>query len=101
MVCPWGMPVDTRHRVVWVGALSRGRSRADNQLVDAIVLVLILGASMVLAVMGARTMLVGILHVMANPSAAARMLRGGVALGLAAAAVGLWYLAPVIASQLP
>jgi hypothetical protein len=67
--------------------------------VDAIVLVVMLGASMLLAVSGARAVLGGVLHVMANPPAPTRVLRGGVAIGVAA--VGLWYLAPVIAAQLP
>ena len=53
---------------------------------------------MMLAVMAARTMLVAVLHTMANPPAPRRILRGGVAVG--AAVVGLWYLAPAIAAHL-
>jgi hypothetical protein len=80
---------------------SCGAIQPITNVVDALVLVLMLGASMLLAVLGARTMLGGVLHLMANPPAPARVLRGGVAVGVMAAGVGLWYLAPVIASQLP
>jgi hypothetical protein len=67
--------------------------------VDAIIFLVMLAGSMMLGVMGARTMLGAILHAMASPPAPMSLLRGGVAFG--AAAAGLWYLAPVIAAQLP
>ena len=40
---------------------------------DAFILLLIVAASMTLAVMGARTMLVALLHVMAHPPALVRV----------------------------
>ena len=67
---------------------------------DAVVLVLILAASVTLAVMGARGVLFAILHVMAHPPAPRRLrLGGGVA--FAAALVWIWYMAPAIAARVP
>jgi hypothetical protein len=43
------------------------RGRADKRSVDALVLVTTIAGSMTLAVVGARGMLIGVLHVMANP----------------------------------
>jgi hypothetical protein len=67
--------------------------------VDALVLLVMVGASMALAVMGARTMLMGVLHVMAHPPAPLRMRWGGAAVGVAI--VFVWYVAPAIAARVP
>lgn len=40
---------------------------ADKKAVDALVLITIVAASTTMAVMGARGMLIGVLHVMAHP----------------------------------
>jgi hypothetical protein len=67
--------------------------------VDALVLLVMIVASMALAVMGARAMLVAVLHVMAHPPAPVRIRWGGVA--FCAALFWFWYLAPGIAAQVP
>jgi hypothetical protein len=67
--------------------------------VDALVLLVMIALSMALAVIGARAMLMGVLHVMAQPPAAVRMRWGGVAVGMAIFFV--WYLAPAIAARVP
>jgi hypothetical protein len=67
--------------------------------VDALVLLVMVGASMAVAVMGARAMLMGVLHMMAHPPAPVRVRWGGVAVGLAIFFV--WYLAPAIAARVP
>ncbi len=56
-------------------------------------------ASMALAVMGARAMLLAVLHVMAHPPAPVRIRWGGAA--IFAALFWLWYMAPGIAAQVP
>jgi hypothetical protein len=67
--------------------------------VDALVLVSILAASVALAVMGARAMLVAVLHLMAHPPAPMRLRWGGAAVGLAI--FWLWYMAPSLAARAP
>ena len=57
------------------------------------------GASMAVAVMAARAMLMGVLHMMAHPPAPMRMRWGGVAVGVAV--FFAWYLAPAIAARVP
>src|SRR5687768_6132937 len=57
--------------------------RPIDQLVDALVLLVMLTASMALAVMGARGLLVAVLHVMAHPPAPARIRWGRVVFGVA------------------
>jgi hypothetical protein len=54
---------------------------------------------MALAVMGARAMLLAVLHVMAHPPAPLRVRWGGVAFGLAI--FWFWYLAPSLAARVP
>jgi hypothetical protein len=67
--------------------------------VDALVLLVMLTASMALAVMGARGLLVAVLHVMAHPPAPARIRWGRVVFGVAI----FWflYMAPAIAARVP
>ena len=65
---------------------------------DALVLLVLVGGSMAVAVMGARAMLIAVLHVMAHPPALERMRWGGVAVGMA---IVFWYVAPAIAARVP